>query len=119
MASRVCTVKAILSIACHLPNPVINEYQLEEQHNFLSFFFFFFPVDEAEEDVVSCLSILIKFKTRFTEKQSMFFADGSNMGISDLNCSIKESSLRASTAIWHLVIWYFQQFVIYQYFINC
>lgn len=84
------------------PNPVINEYQLEEQHNFL---LFFFPVDKAEEDVVSCLSILIKFKKRFTEKQSMVFVDSSNMKISIFKCSIKDSSLRASTAICeHLVI---------------
>lgn len=115
MASRVCTVKAFLSIACHPPNPFINEYQLEEQHNFL---WVFFPVDKAEEDVVSCLSILIKFKTRFTEKQSMVFADSSNMGISILKCSVKDLSLRASTAIGQLLIWSFQQFVIYQYLIN-
>lgn len=38
MASHVRTVKAILSIACHLPNPFTNEYQSEDRDNFLSFF---------------------------------------------------------------------------------
>ena len=30
MPSHVRTVKAVLSIACHLPNPFTNEYQSED-----------------------------------------------------------------------------------------
>lgn len=55
MPSHVGTVKAILSIACHLPNPFTNEYQSEDWDNFLS------SGLAEEEDVVSCQSFLITF----------------------------------------------------------
>lgn len=51
------TVKAILFVACHLPNPFTNEYQ--SRAGIISSVFSIGL--EAEEDVVSCQSCVITF----------------------------------------------------------